>query len=182
MSSRVRQALYATTILAAAVAATQACTVFLPWDGYAGDAADATAEGAPGADAANAADAWPEGALAAFEVPCGPGIACVNARACCAYGDGRDRDCSGSCSNLDEAGAILRCDSPSDCTPGAKCCASFRDAGALEGTFCSPNCAGSALRTCDPAFGARDCQSGSACTRTRDSGFALTFCELVRDL
>lgn len=191
-------------VLLAALAAlggavTQACSVLLPWDGYvgpegveAGAGADAngeatlpdgTVDALPPADASvEAGDADPDGALTPFEVPCGSGLACKNARRCCAYGDGRPWECAGSCPSLDEAGASIHCDSPTDCTPGERCCAELRNGSTLERTFCSIGCpGGNIIRTCDPAFGGRDCVAGSACTRKIDSGLALTFCEGVPD-
>ena len=190
------RALWVATALAVSVGLTQACSVLLPWDGYdgTGDAPDATTppDAAPLTDAAidsqspgeaslEAGEAAVEGGLTALEVPCGAGLACTNSKACCAYGDGRPWDCANTCPNIGDAGTVLRCDSPTDCTPGARCCSEFTDAGTLERTFCSAACPGAQLRTCDPAFGQRDCVTGSSCTRVIDSGFALTFCEAVRD-
>lgn len=179
-------------------AITQACSALLPWDGYVGpsevaetgtgtDASgeaplpDGTVDALPLADASfDAGERDPDGALTPFEVACGKGLACKKARTCCAYGDGRSWECGTGCPTLDEAGANIHCDSPTDCTPGEKCCAELLS-GALERTYCNVNCPGNIIRTCDPAFGSRDCAAGGACTRKLDAGFALTFCEGVGD-
>lgn len=193
------RALWAVAALSVALVSTEACSALLPWDGYTGDGdagTDATiapdVEAGPLTDAARdvepqgdsaleAGDGGVEGGLTPFEVPCGPGLACINAKACCAYGDGRTWACGNSCNTIDDAGATLRCDSPTDCIPGEKCCSEFADAGTLSRTFCSITCAGSLLRTCDPAYGTRDCAAGNSCTRFIDSGYPLAYCEVIRD-
>jgi hypothetical protein len=193
------RALWAATALTASFVLTQACSVLLPWDGYTGTGAnegtDATsstdAEAGPLTDAATdvqttdaaleGGDGGVEGGLAPFEVPCGAALACINSKACCAYGDGRPWACGTTCASIDGAGAILRCDSPTDCVPGARCCSELSDAGSLVQTFCSATCPGALLRTCDPAYGTRDCALGSSCTRVIDSGYPLAYCEAIRD-
>lgn len=191
-ASRWRARWGAAALVTSVTIAAQACSVLLPWDDYAGprDATpDATTSDATTSDGPFEASApeeasldggpGPDGGLVALEVPCGPGLDCKNGRQCCAYADGRPWVCVITGCKADDAGAVLRCDSRTDCSQGYECCGAFTEAGTLDRTFCRQDgiCAGGDVAACDPALGANACAGGSTCTRKADAGLAVTFCE-----
>lgn len=183
-------------LLAGAALLVSACSLLLPWDGYEDTGSDdagreatgsSSSSGGGGGDGGDGGgDATADGArapepLASLETKCGASLVCQGSRPCCAYGDSRPWTCadaSAQCA-IDDAGVVLRCDSPNDCPTDYRCCGDFEDGGRLYATRCRQSCP-LALRVCDPALGERACIASvfASCRHTvPESGLAVAFCQ-----